>query len=136
MENTNVKFVSFLIFFFVITFNVSCKQKFKELNCATEDSKLISENSSIKQPYIFKAKCAACHMIDKNTTGPKLYNILSRVPSEKWFDEFVKNEDSLKEIKDEYTIKIEKYSPVDFIHNFKDLNEIQLQEIKRYLNQK
>lgn len=121
----------------IILFLTACKQKTKVLGCATKDQvPTCGTPSTIAQPFIFKAKCATCHMLDKNTTGPKLQTILDRVPSEKWFDDFVRNQDSLHSNKDPHTLEIEKWSPVDFVHNFTELNEQQLSEIKDYLDQK
>lgn len=125
------------IFLIIILFIASCNQKTNDLKVATKDPiPTCGDNKTIPQPLVFKAKCVACHMFDKNTTGPKLHKILNRVPSEKWFDEFVRNQDSLKRYNDQYTIEIEKWSPVDYVHNFKELNKKQLKEIKDYLNQK
>lgn len=121
----------------MILFIISCKQNTNDLKCATKDPILTcGDLNTNAQPLIFETKCVPCHMLNKNTTGPQFHKILDRVPSENWFDEFVRNEDSLKKIKDKYTIEIERWSPIDFIHDFKELNEDQLMEIKDYLNQK
>ena len=89
----------------------------------------------IKEPDIFKAKCATCHMLDKDITGPKLRNILNEVPSELWFDQFVRNEDSLTQVQDAHTLKIQKWSPVDGNHNFKEITKGQLQQLKDFFSQ-
>ena len=89
----------------------------------------------INQPNIFKAKCATCHMLDKNTTGPMMLNILDKVPSELWFDQFVRSEDSLEQVQDPYTLEIQKWSPVDGNHNFKEITEEQLQQLKEFFSQ-
>jgi nitrous oxide reductase accessory protein NosL len=127
--STNILTIIILLF-------ASCEQKSEELQCGTKDPVPTCGNANtIAQPLVFKAKCAVCHMLDNNTTGPKLNKVLEHLPSEKWFDEFVRNQDSLKRNNNQYTIEIEKWSPVDFVHNFKDLNEKQLKEIKEYLDQ-
>lgn len=118
---------------FIVLFS-ACSQRKKEINCATKDPEIICGNTpNIQPPEIFKSKCAICHRIDVNLTAPKLLNVLERVPSEQWFTDFVRNEDSLKKIKDPYTLEIEEWSPVDFRHNFKELDEKQLEEIKYYI---
>jgi cytochrome c551/c552 len=86
-------------------------------------------------PTVFKAKCAVCHSLDKDMTGPKLRNILDRVPSEEWFDAFVQYEDSLVNANDPYTIEVQKWSPVRGNHN-SELKDEELKELKEYLSQK
>ena len=88
-----------------------------------------------QMPTVFKAKCAVCHSLDKDMTGPKLRNILDRVPSEEWFDAFVQYEDSLVNANDPYTIEVQKWSPVRGNHN-SELKDEELKELKDYLSQK
>ena len=104
--------------------------------CATPDPMPTCGNYNVvPEPAIFKVKCVACHMFDKNTTGPKLHNVMDHLPSENWFDAFVRNEDSLVNVRDNYAIKIQKWSVVDGHHNFKEITNKQLEEIKEYLSQ-
>lgn len=104
------------------------------LVCATKD---ITDQIKLKveEPSIFTAKCAICHMLDKNSTGPKLFKVFDRLPNEKWFEEFVKNEDSLLNIGDQYAQNIQNWSPARGNHNFKNLTELQIAEIRKYLDQ-
>lgn len=118
-------------FLFNSCFNEIPKKKETDNFCGTAG---INDNQN--QPSIFKAKCAACHMYDKNSTGPKLKGVLNKVPNEEWFDEFVRNEDSLLKTKNEYALKINEWSTVDGNHNFKELTVVHLAEIKKYLMQK
>lgn len=88
-----------------------------------------------QMPTVFKAKCAVCHSLDKDMTGPKLRNILDRVPSEEWFDAFIQHEDSLVKANDSYTMEVQKWSPVRGNHN-SELRDEELKELKDYLSQK
>jgi len=127
------KLSCFLAILFLINscFNETPQKKEIDNFCGTAG---INDNQN--QPTVFKAKCAACHMYDKNSTGPKLKGVLNKVPNEEWFDEFVRNEDSLIKINDEYALKIIEWSPIDGNHNFKELRDEHLVEIKKYLMQK
>lgn len=89
----------------------------------------------VEMPTVFKAKCAVCHSLDKDLTGPKLRNILDRVPSEDWFDAFIQHEDSLVNANDPYTMEVQKWSPVRGNHN-SELRDEELKELKDYLSQK
>ncbi len=75
-------------------------------------------------------------MLYKDVTGPKLYRILDRVPNEDWFDNFIRNEDSLVAIGDSHAVEIQHWSVVDGHHYFKEITDKQLTEIKEYLDQK
>lgn len=88
------------------------------------------------QPFVFKAKCAVCHMKDKHTTGPKLVGIFERIPNEQWFENFVRNEDSLEKIKDPYTLQIQKWSVVDGNHGFDELTEDEMRNLKSFIKRK
>lgn len=77
-----------------------------------------------KGKKLFKQNCAACHTTNtKRLTGPGLEGVFTRIPSEKWFLAMVKNQDSLKEIKDPYLMKrLEDFNgiqmtPFDFLSN-------------------
>lgn len=56
---------------------------------------------------IFKQNCAACHSMGTNKlTGPGLEGIMSRVPSEKWLFDWVKNNKAMVAAGDAYAVKI------------------------------
>lgn len=110
------------IFLVLLLLFSSCGSS-EEYNCATPAPvPTCGENPSPPEPAVFKAKCATCHRLDKHTTGPKLQGVLARVPSESWFDAFVRNEDSLAKGKDPYTLKIQEWSEVKGNHQFKDIS--------------
>ncbi|GAB5417991.1 MAG: hypothetical protein Crog4KO_14440 [Crocinitomicaceae bacterium] len=90
-------------------------------------------NSARETPSIFKAKCATCHYLTKDATGPKLIGILDRVPSEDWLRNFITNEDSLTRIKDSATLAIQKMKPTSGNHNFQSLSENQLNTLIDYI---
>lgn len=61
--------------------------------------------------------------------------VLNRVPSEEWLKAFITNQDSLIEVKDEYTLEIMTWSPVNWNHNFADLEENDLDTLMAYITQ-
>lgn len=75
-------------------------------------------------------------MKDKHTTGPKLVGIFERIPNEQWFENFVRNEDSLEKIKDPYTLQIQKWSVVDGNHDFDELTEDEMRNLKSFIKRK
>lgn len=101
----------------------------------SENVDFVCGTNSPQPPEEFKSNCSACHLKSKNTTGPKLEYILTRVPSEKWFDEYVRNEDSLAKSDYKYILKIQNYSPIHNCHNFKYLTSEELKIIKDYLSE-
>lgn len=75
-----------------------------------------------KGEKLFKQNCAACHTTNtKKLVGPGLEDVFQRIPSDKWFMAMVKNQDSLKQIKDPYLMKrLEEFNgsqmtPFDFL---------------------
>lgn len=57
---------------------------------------------------IFKAKCASCHNMMKDVTGPALMGILdgTRAPSEEWLKAWIKDNNELRASGDAYANKI------------------------------
>jgi cytochrome c2 len=56
---------------------------------------------------IFKQNCAVCHSLGKNKlTGPGLEGIMSRVPSEKWLLDWIKNSSAMVAAGDAYAVKV------------------------------
>jgi mono/diheme cytochrome c family protein len=104
------------------------------LGCGVIDNSP-TEVLTVETPDIFKARCAVCHHFNKDLTGPKLEGILDRVPSEEWLRNYIMNEDSLIEAKDEYALKIARWSHVRGIHNHSDLSKQDLDTLIRYITQ-
>lgn len=83
---------------------------------------------------VFKAKCATCHRVDDNTTGPKLAGVFDRIPDHNWFNLFIQQEDSLIKSKDKYLLEKKKYAPeIDFRHAFKELNATELKRLRLFI---
>ena len=89
----------------------------------------------VQEPLAFKQNCAVCHLFEKNTTGPKLKDVLKRVPSKAWLTAFIQKQDSLIKINDTTTLRIMKWLNLDFNHNYSDLNTKQLTEIIDFITQ-
>ena len=87
-----------------------------------------------KGPLVFQFKCAVCHHLHHNTTGP-LIGVSDRAPYPKWFQEFVTNQDSLISAKEPYTEKIMNWSNVRFNHNFKEITEEEISQLHQYFVQ-
>lgn len=59
---------------------------------------------------LYKQNCAVCHKLDdKKLTGPGLKGVFQRVPSEKWFIDWVLNNDKLTKSGDAYAVKISQF---------------------------
>jgi hypothetical protein len=120
--NKALHFISILILLLTLT---NCFRKKQ----TTEEAAIPTCGGSIDIPVIFKAKCYACHTYEKNTTGPAMKGLIQKEPSKEWFIAFITNQDSLVKIKDAYTLKCMQFSPVDFRHNFKELNSYNIAKI-------
>ena len=57
---------------------------------------------------IFKAKCASCHNMTKDVTGPALIGILdgTRAPSREWLKLWIKDNNALRASGDDYANKV------------------------------
>lgn len=56
---------------------------------------------------LFKQNCAVCHRLDgTKLTGPGLAGVATRVPSEKWLFDWIKNNEKVKKSGDAYAAKI------------------------------
>jgi hypothetical protein len=110
------------------------KKKEEQPTCGVKEELALPCDGRKNRPVLFLAKCTACHSLDKNGTGPKFSGVLTKIPNEKWFDCFVRNEDSLLKQKEPYTLMINKaYFPSSsFSHNFKEITSKQLEELKEY----
>ena len=112
-------------------FNNSTKET-EQLGCGVVDT---FPSKEIKNPYVFNARCATCHHFYKNGTGPKMEDILDRIPSEEWLRNYITNEDSLIEAKDEYALKAAQWSPVRGVHNHADLSKQDLDTLIKFITQ-
>jgi len=110
--------------------------KAEEFYCGVEDDKTYNIDSGINQPDVYKRKCASCHLVTKDMTGPKLEGVLDKIPSEKWFELYIKNEDSLLKNGDKYANKISNFSKVNNVHNFNDLTTDEINILKKYIRGK
>jgi hypothetical protein len=110
--------------------------KAEEFYCGVEDDKTYNIDSGINQPDVYKRKCASCHLVSKDMTGPKLEGVLDKIPSEKWFELYIKNEDSLLKNRDKYANEISNFSTVNNVHNFNDLTTVEINILKKYIRGK
>lgn len=86
---------------------------------------------------LFSTHCAKCHFHPHQMTndGNYLHSALnnSNYPTKNYPEHFILNSDSLVNIKDTQTLLILKWSPVDYLHNFKDsLSRHQVKDILHY----
>lgn len=83
---------------------------------------------------IFKAKCATCHSLDRDGTGPALKNVKNRLPrNSNYLELFVRNEDSLIKANDPYALKISKSRVPDYRHNYSKISKEDWEELENYL---
>lgn len=105
--------------------------------CATKDVINFNRTESIsfekqKGKIIFNSNCVACHKINAKSTPDFIKNILDRIPNEKYFEQFIRNEDSLLKAKNKRVEKLREEFPNDFVHNFKLTNE-EIESLKEYI---
>lgn len=82
---------------------------------------------------LFKANCSACHTVDRVICGPGIRGVFDRIPSDRWFIDYILKRDSLIEIEDPYTLKIrEEFGNVDK-PDFKYLSEEEVINIAVYI---
>ena len=56
---------------------------------------------------LFKAKCSSCHSLtDKGVAAPGLRGVLSRIPAGYWRYTFIRDQDSLLDAGDPYTVHL------------------------------
>jgi cytochrome c len=109
----------------------------KNLNpgCATESIKPfcgteLTSPEKLKGKVIFNANCAACHRM--NSKNNILKNALKGFPDEKYFYNYLTNEDSLIKIKDKQNKVINEMFEGDYNHNFK-LSQEEVKNLKEYI---
>ena len=90
-------------------------------------------DSPIKQPLVFKEKCATCHALERDGTGPALVDVIYRIPGGiKYLELFLRNEDSLIKAKDRYAIDISESRAIDWHHNYKEIPPEDWEELVKY----
>lgn len=85
-------------------------------------------------PMVFKAKCATCHNVTKDATGPALYGVEERLPEDGYFEKFVRSQQKLLDRKHKYTIAITNSRPINFIHGFEEITDEQMDSLRHFLN--
>jgi mono/diheme cytochrome c family protein len=65
-----------------------------------------AQGDAVKGEAIFKAQCAACHKIDKRSTGPALGPIVTSETDDKWLTHWIQNNQELIAAKDPKALKI------------------------------
>ena len=82
---------------------------------------------------LFAQNCATCHSLGKNTiTGPGMQGIMTRVPSEEWFINYVKNNDALVKSGDAYAVKIAAFNPSQMT-TFTNLSDNEIKSIISFI---
>jgi len=133
MRTKNVIYITcFLALILTGCFN---QRKEETFACGVKDEPVLTcgGSTSKQMPAIFLARCTTCHLLDATATGPKFSGVLNRIPNEEWFDLFVRNEDSLIQQKEPYTLVLNKRSlPIQFSHHFNDFTDELMEELKEY----
>lgn len=126
------KLISLLVLCLVI---IGCGFLFEVNNnettlvCGVKESVFVCGNIGRQYSPVFKKNCAACHKIDKQSTGPKLMGFLIRVQNENWIKGYLMSEDSLVKIKDSLVQIINKNGTMEFSHEFNSLSNEELNEL-------
>lgn len=98
--------------------------------CATPEPVVFCGNVFMQEPLtqaeeigksLFQSNCAACHKLNKLSTGPALrYKLRNNLyPSMDYVKQFITNEDALLKAKDSLTLAINaEFSTLNVLHNF------------------
>jgi hypothetical protein len=133
--------IKLFIFIIISTFLLSClnenkTSKTEEFVCGVKEENSFNIDNVENQPNIYRRKCSACHQINKDGTGPKLVGAFNKMPNEKWFELYIKNEDSLIKNGDLYTTEISNFSELNNVHNFNDITSEEISVLKKYIRGK
>src|SRR5690606_18190347 len=79
---------------------------------------------------LFKDKCASCHQLDRNSTGPAITPILKEV-DEAWAIKWIRNWKALVDSGDQQAIEAAKFSPAQMT-TFPTLTDDQIKNIIAY----
>lgn len=109
----------------------------KNLGCGTKDVLMFCGTESMppenrKGKEIFNANCVACHRMNAKSTPDFIKNVLERIPTEKYFEQFIRNEDSLLKAKNKRVEKLREEFPNGFVHDFK-LTDEEIEFLKEYI---
>ena len=127
-----VIFIAVLVMFLLTRYG---SDTFKEVEEPIATCGVKSDRYYKNPPALFMAKCMTCHQREKNGTGPALMGIEDRQPYPKWFGELVTNQDSLVRISEPYTDTIMHWSNVEYSHNFKELDQKELDLLLDYFKE-
>ena len=125
-----VAIIRVLVYTFIYPIN-------ENLDCDIKDDSGLNVAGSIspeikKGKTIFNSNCVVCHKMNAKSTPDFIENIFDRIPNEKYFDQFIRNENSLLEAKNKRVEKLREEFPNGFVHNFKLTNE-EMQFLKEYI---
>ncbi len=84
---------------------------------------------------IFKAKCASCHNMTKDVTGPALMGVLdgTRAPSKDWLKLWIKDNSALRNSGDAYAIKVYEKHGQKPMTNFQYFSDKELDDVVEYI---
>ncbi|MGB0870728.1 MAG: c-type cytochrome [Flavobacteriales bacterium] len=130
-----VGLISIIFILIILLFFNFAQAKHIQANEKNKNSWFCGVQDSAESARVFKSHCASCHSLNKRLIGPKLRGVLDRVPSEKWFDTFVRYEQVLWDNNDPYIIKLHQ-ADTNFTwdHNF-NYSQRDIDELKAYLKQ-
>lgn len=83
---------------------------------------------------IFKAKCASCHNMTKDVTGPALIGVLDRVPSRDWLKSWIKDNVALRGSGDAYANKIYNQWGGAAMSQFAYFSDADLENVVEYIS--
>lgn len=127
-----------ILYFILIFVLSSCfynkKEEESQFACgnSTKDN-LVLHGDEKEGQLLYKQKCATCHYLQNDGTGPSLGNILQKIPDTAWFKTYVSSEISLIDSGDEYYDSISQYSPVEYRHNFQ-FDSLDFQNLMEYFD--
>jgi cytochrome c2 len=84
---------------------------------------------------LFKSKCASCHAVKTDLTGPALMGVMERVPSKEWLYKWVENSTALRESGDDYANQIYDEWKGEQMTSFPELTPEDVDNILLYIDE-
>ncbi|MDC8005284.1 cytochrome c [Aureisphaera galaxeae] len=98
--------------------------------CGTEP--IVFSEQGEKGRRVFQANCAACHKLNKPSTGPALLGVHKKEPREGFFFEYITNGYPLLKAKDPYVMELKEMYPADYAHKFQ-LSDEEYENLMAYI---
>jgi mono/diheme cytochrome c family protein len=94
-----------------------------------------AQGDKAKGEALYKAKCTACHKLDKRSTGPALGPIMTSETDDKWLTKWIQNNQALIAAKDPKALKIYNEYNQAGMNTFTELSDGDVANIITYVRE-